>query len=106
MRPHGRSVHHSASTALILVQARPGLPAAAILAEVLRIRAQAWPNLRVVEMGDAMLGRGGALVAAAHRVYRHQLEVRPHLAGLMEEGGRGREVAAARAADAAPLAAG
>ena len=69
-----------------------------VFAEVLRIRPQAWPNLRIVEMGDALLGRGGALVEAARGVYRRQLGARPHLAEEFRRGGRGREVeAAARA---------
>ena len=53
---------------------------------------KAWPNLRMVEMGDAMLGRGGELVAAAHDVYRLQLEKRPHLAEFMTNAGRAREL--------------
>jgi hypothetical protein len=62
------------------------------------IREKAWPNLRLIELGDALLGRGGTLVAATHALHRLQLERRPHLAEFMELGGRGREVALARAA--------
>ena len=85
----------SASMALILAQALPDRPAGEILREVVRIRPQAWPNLRIVEIGDAMLARNGELIAAAREVYRLQLEARPQLAELMKQGGRGREVAAA-----------
>jgi predicted protein tyrosine phosphatase len=85
----------TAAMALILAQALPHLPARDVLAEILRVRPKAWPNLRIIEMGDAMLGRGGELVSAAHEIYRLQLEIRPHLAELMTQGGRGREVAAA-----------
>ena len=81
--------------ALILAQALPDRPAGEILREVVRIRPQAWPNLRIVEIGDAMLARNGELIAAAHEVYRLQLEARPQLAESMKQGGRGREVAAA-----------
>ena len=61
---------------------------------VLHIRAQIWPNLRIVELGDGALGRGGALVAAAHRVYAHQLARNPGLAEGFRAGHRGREVEA------------
>ncbi len=53
-----------------------------------------------MEIGDAALGRGGSLIAATHRLHRLQLDRRPHLAEFMENDGRGREVAAARASPA------
>lgn len=87
----------SASMFLILAQARPDLPAADVLAEVVRIRGHAWPNLRMVEMGDAALGRGGTLVAAAHARYREMLERRPKLRDAMTRLGRRRELDAADA---------
>ncbi len=90
---HAGISRSTASMALILAQHRPDLPADAILAEVLRIRGKAWPNLRMLEMGDAMLGRGGTLPAAAHALYRHQLEIRPQLWDFMNNLGRGRELA-------------
>ncbi len=99
---HAGISRSTAAMTLLLAQAQPALPAAAVLAQVHGIREKAWPNLRLVEIGDAALGRGGTLAAAAHALYRLQLEKRPHLATFMEEGGRGREVAAARAALRAP----
>ena len=71
------------------------------MVEVLRVRPKAWPNLRIIEIGDGVLGRDGGLVEAAAAVYRKQLEIRPHLAAFMTLGGRGREVAAARQLSAA-----
>ena len=82
--------------ALILAQALPEELADAVLERVHALREKAWPNLRPVEIGDAMLGRGGALVEAAHALHRLQIERRPHVAEFMELGGRGREVEAAR----------
>ncbi len=90
---HAGISRSTASMALILAQGRPQAPAAAILGEVLRIRDKAWPNLRMIEMGDAMLERGGSLVEAAHAIYRRQIEVRPHLWAFMEQANRGRELA-------------
>ena len=87
----------TASMALILAQARPDRPALDALAEVRRIRAQIWPNLHLIELGDELLGRNGELVAAAVARYRHVVERRPDIGKMMVEMGRGREVAAATA---------
>ncbi len=87
----------TAAMTLILAQAMPDLPADAVLAMVHAIREKAWPNLRMMEFGDAMLGRGGSLVQATHALHHLQLERRPRLVELMQGLGRGREVAAAQA---------
>jgi predicted protein tyrosine phosphatase len=86
----------TASMALILAQARPDRPASEALAEVRRIRPRIWPNLRVMELGDELLGRGGELVAAAVGRYRHVLARRPEMGPAMIQLGRGREVRAAQ----------
>ena len=88
----------TASMALILAQARPDRPAAEAVGEVRRIRKQIWPNLRVVELGDELLGRKGELVDAAIARYRHVIGRRPDVGEMMVGMGRGREVAAAKAA--------
>jgi len=80
--------------ALILAQACPDVPGAAIFEQVLSIRPRAWPNLRIVELGDALLGRNGALITAAVEVYRSQLTNRQYVEQEMRSGGRGREVEA------------
>jgi predicted protein tyrosine phosphatase len=95
---HAGISRSTAAMALILAQALPDRPGGEIFQEVLRVREKAWPNLRLLEIGDALLGCGGKLTAAAHRVYRRQLEIRPHLAEAMIQAGRGREVEAARTA--------
>ncbi|HME25963.1 MAG TPA: protein-tyrosine-phosphatase, partial [Acetobacteraceae bacterium] len=89
---HAGVSRSTASMALILAQALPDIPANRIFQEVLHIRPQAWPNLRMLEIGDAMLGRRGELVAAAAGVYRTQLDRRQYLAEQMRSGGRGREI--------------
>ncbi len=98
---HAGISRSTASMALLIAQAAPDMPAADVLRTVHDVREKAWPNLRLVEMGDAALDRGGALVAATHALHRLQLEVRPHLAEFMTGAGREREVMAARAS--APL---
>ncbi len=103
---HAGVSRSTAATALILAQALPDLPAGQILGEVLRIRPRAWPNLRIIELGDAMLGRGGELIAAAAGIYRRQLAIWPDLAEQMSLGGRGREVVIAGGAWQEAMAAG
>jgi predicted protein tyrosine phosphatase len=93
---HAGVSRSTASMALLLAQAMPEVSGARIFDEILQIRPPAWPNLRILELGDPMLGRNGELVAAVGDVYRRQLARNPDLAGQMQAGGRGREVAAAR----------
>jgi predicted protein tyrosine phosphatase len=95
---HAGVSRSTASMSLILAQALPDRPSAAILGEVLRIRPQTWPNLRILEFGDRLLARNGELARAAFDIYRHQLERRPHLAESMIQAGRWREVEAGRQA--------
>jgi len=92
---HAGVSRSTASAALILAQALPSAPADRIFEEVLRIRPRAWPNLRIVELGDSALNRRGELVAAAAGIYRMQLDRRQYLAELMRSGGRDREIDAA-----------
>jgi predicted protein tyrosine phosphatase len=94
---HAGISRSTASMALILAQALPAVSASEVMREIVRIRPNAWPNLRIIEIGDDMLSRNGEIVAAAIEVYRRQLEIGPHLAALMTLGRRGREVAAAQA---------
>lgn len=82
----------TASMALLLAQSCPDAAADTVLAEIVRLRPQAWPNLRIVEMGDAMLGRDGELVAAVRRHYRASAARNPERARFMADAGRGREL--------------
>jgi predicted protein tyrosine phosphatase len=82
----------TAAMSLILAQARPDRPAVEALDEVRRIRPHAWPNLRLVELGDELLGRRGELVAAAHDHYRRVVARRPEMGREMVQYGRAREV--------------
>jgi predicted protein tyrosine phosphatase len=99
---HAGISRSTASMALILAQAMPDASGEAILATVHGIREKTWPNLRLIELGDAMLGRDGALIHAAYGIYRLQVERRPHLMEYMRDSGREREYAAATAYGAKP----
>jgi predicted protein tyrosine phosphatase len=92
---HAGVSRSTASVILILAQALPEIPAAEIARHLLRIRPQAWPNLRIIELGDAMSGRDGEIIAAVRAVYRAQLDRRPEIAEDFMRGGRAREVEAA-----------
>ena len=91
---HAGVSRSTAATALILAQAYPDRPAPAVLDAVVQIRPRAWPNLRMLEFGDALLGRNGEIVAAVSAVYRRALDREPALREKMIEGGRAREVMA------------
>src|SRR5712672_2251902 len=76
---HAGVSRSTASAALILAQIRP----------------RAWPNLRILEFGDELLGRNGEIVAAVAAIYRRVLDREPGLQEAMIDGGRAREVRAA-----------
>jgi predicted protein tyrosine phosphatase len=92
---HAGVSRSTAAAALILAQAHPGRTASEALDRVAALRPQAWPNLRMLELGDAILGRDGAIIAAASAIYRRLLDRDPHFEEAMIDGGRGREVRAA-----------
>ena len=92
---HAGVSRSTAAAILVLAQARPDRRADVALQEVVRLRPRAWPNLRVLEFGDELLGRYGEIVDAARAHYRRALEREPWLAEAMIDGGRGREVAEA-----------
>jgi predicted protein tyrosine phosphatase len=82
----------TAAAALCLAQAYPARSAYEALGKVVRLRPGAWPNLRMLELGDAALGRQGELIAAAGALYRRSLDAEPELGTRMCRNGRGREV--------------
>ena len=80
------------------MQAHPDCTAREALEAVSQLRPRAWPNLRILEFGDALLGRDGEIVAAVAAIYRRILEREPALQDAMIDGGRAREVLAALSA--------
>jgi predicted protein tyrosine phosphatase len=89
---HAGVSRSTASAALLLARAEPERPAVEIFAEIARLRPRAWPNLLLLEFGEAALGRTGEIAPAATAQYRRVLAASPHFAGLMTDAGRGREV--------------
>jgi predicted protein tyrosine phosphatase len=92
---HAGQSRSTACAALLIAQARPDLPPERIYGGIVRARPRAWPNLKIIELGDALLGRGGALVAGVGPVYLGMIEREPILEDLFIDGGRAREVRAA-----------
>jgi len=92
---HAGVSRSTASAALILAQARPDRPARDALEAVAQLRPRAWPNLRILEFGDELLGRNGEIVVAAAAIYRRVLDRDPEWQEAMIDGGRSREVFAA-----------
>ena len=92
---HAGVSRSTASAILLLAQHDPARAARDIVGQVIRHRPRAWPNLRMVELGDALLGRDGEIVAAVGALYRLALDREPGLAEAMISAGRGREVAVA-----------
>ena len=92
---HAGVSRSTAAAALILAQARPDRTAREALEAVAQLRPRAWPNLRILEFGDALLGRNGEIVAAVAAIYQRFLEREPDFEETMIDGGRSREVLAA-----------
>ena len=59
-----------------------------ITAAVAAIRPGAWPNLLILEFGDALLGRDGEIAAAAGTIYRRVLARDPEFGDQMIAAGR------------------
>jgi len=87
-----------AAALLAMAAAYPEMPAQQAVDELWRIRPNIWPNLRVIEIGDQLLGRDEEIVRAVRKLYRQRLIKDPDLARRMAGYGRAREVEAAKLA--------
>jgi len=82
----------TAAALLLLAEATPDRPAGEMMAEIADVRSKAWPNLRMIEIGDEMLGLKGNLVEAVRDRHHQMARSLPQVAGYMRDAGRGREV--------------
>jgi predicted protein tyrosine phosphatase len=89
---HAGISRSTASMTILLAEARPNADEDALFAHIREIRPQAWPNSRMIELADDLLGRDGKLVAALGRHYGVQMRLRPELAEMIERVGRRKEV--------------
>ena len=92
---HAGLSRSTASAILLLAQHQPQRTAHDVVGQVIRLRPRAWPNLRIIEIGDQLLGRDGEIIASVGMLYRLALDREPGLAEAMMSAGRGRELAAA-----------
>lgn len=85
----------TAALAILMADAEPDTPAAALIAQLHDQREKAWPNARMIALADDLLGRQGTLSEAVRGLHAIQLRKRPHLATVMRDLGRAGEVEAA-----------
>lgn len=88
---HAGVSRSTAAAAVLMAQHNPGREADAFLA-LLELRPQAWPNTRMVEIADRLLAREGALSQGLVAYRRALLNIRPHLAEMVMNVGRGNEL--------------
>lgn len=89
---HAGVSRSTAALTMILAQSKPDRPAQEAMDAVAAIRRKAWPNLRMIEFADDILGRGGDLVAAVRTRHRAYAAARPDMLEYMREVGRLREI--------------
>ncbi|MFZ2007935.1 MAG: protein-tyrosine-phosphatase [Stellaceae bacterium] len=89
---HAGLSRSTAAAVLLLAQEDPSRPAAEIFEEIARLRPRAWPNLAILDLGEAALGRRGEFTTAVARQYRRVLAADPSFAAFLRANGRSREV--------------
>ena len=74
---HAGLSRSTAAAVLLLAQAQLDRPPEAAVSRMLEIRPNAWPNLRMIELGDELLRCDGKLIAAVRRHYSHLVQRYP-----------------------------
>jgi predicted protein tyrosine phosphatase len=77
----------TAATAILLSQRAAGSEALAF-DRVFAVRPRSWPNARMIELADRLLGRRGALMSALKDHHRRVLGKHPEVAQLLRSYGR------------------
>jgi len=85
---HAGLSRSTAAMVLLLAQARPDLAAHTVVEQVVNRRPKAWPNLRMIEIGDVLLGRRGSLVSAVDRQYEQIVTTDPEFCRMLIAAGR------------------
>ena len=92
---HAGVSRSTAAATLIMMQANPEWSASDAHEAVAALRPRAWPNLLILEFGEALLRRNGEIVAAVGAIYRRVLARDPEFGEQMIDAGRRREVSIA-----------
>lgn len=88
---HAGISRSTAAAAVMMAQFNPGREIEAFLA-LLDMRPHAWPNTRIVEFADRLLGRKGAMLEGLVAYRNALLERKPHLRQVIVNIGRGHEL--------------
>lgn len=88
---HAGISRSTASAAVLMAQFNPGRETEAFL-KILDLRPHGWPNTRIVEFADRLLGRNGALLEGLVAYRRALLERKPKLRQAVINIGRGHEL--------------
>ncbi|RDJ24291.1 protein-tyrosine-phosphatase [Bosea caraganae] len=86
----------TAAMLLLLARLDPAASEPELFARLRQIRPQAWPNSRMISLGDNLLGRRGRLVEALRDHYGHQVRAEPNYIRWMMQLKRGAELEMAR----------
>ncbi len=88
---HAGVSRSTATAALLMAQRNPGRETD-IFRRLDAMRQPAWPNSLIVRLGDALLGRGGALVDALRAHHDRVAQRLPAFAAFLRANGRAHEV--------------
>ena len=88
---HAGISRSTAAAAVLMAQFNAGRETEAFLA-LLDMRPHAWPNTRMVDMADRILGRDGALLDGLDAYRRALLDRKPQLRQVIVNIGRGHEL--------------
>ena len=88
---HAGVSRSTATAALLMAQFNPGRDED-IFRRLDAMREPAWPNSLIIRMGDALLGRGGTLVAALRDHHDRVAQRFPGFAAFLRANGRAHEV--------------
>lgn len=81
----------TAALAILLARSDPER-LARVFPQVVERRPQAWPNSRMIDMADRLLGLKGRLMRQLRHLYQHQLVHRPDVVEIIRRYGRDAEV--------------
>ena len=88
---HAGVSRSQAAAAILMCQHAPGQEEQAFL-RLLELRKHGWPNTRMVEFADQLLGRDGALMRGLLAYRRALIREKPHLREIIRNIGRGNEL--------------
>jgi predicted protein tyrosine phosphatase len=83
---HAGLSRSTAAAVLLLAQAQPDRPPETAVIEMLELKPRAWPNLRMIELGDESLRCEGKLIRAVRRHYADMVERFPMLRHAVASG--------------------